>query len=116
MPRVRISRRAEVDFDELIDYLTGVAGKGIAGKYGRAIQASINRTAEFPGIGSPRPALGLGTRVVMVRPFLIFYEVAEDDSVLVLRILHGHRNITRDLLRPQNSPGAGANNVSGERS
>ena len=101
MPRFRLSRRAQADFDEILDDLTRVAGQRTADKYGRGIQASINRVSEFPGTGSPRSEIGSGIRVVVVRPYLIFYEIAEDDSVMVLRILHGHRNITRDLLQRQ---------------
>jgi toxin ParE1/3/4 len=100
MHRFRLSARAQVDFDEIIDYLRKVAGPTVANKYGRNIQNAVNRVAEIPGIGSPRPQFGPGTRVTIVRPYLIFYEEAEGSGeVLVLRVLHERRNITRDLLR-----------------
>ena len=100
MRRFGISRRALADFDEILDYLTGVAGHAVADKYGRDIQASIVRLAEMPGLGSPRPELGADVKVVIVRPYLVFYEAsADEDSVFVLRILHGRRNITRAVLR-----------------
>ena len=99
MPFLRISRRAQADFDQIIEYLNDVAGPLVAGKYGRDIQAAINRIAGLPGLGSPRPALGADVRVAIVRPYLIFYEAApEDGSVFVLRILHGHRDITGEMM------------------
>lgn len=60
MRRFGISRRALADFDEIVDYLTAVAGQAVADKYGRDIRASIVRMAENPGAGSPRPELGTG--------------------------------------------------------
>jgi plasmid stabilization system protein ParE len=35
---------------------------------------------------------------MVANPYLIFYEVAAE-QVIVLRVLHGHRNITRKMLR-----------------
>jgi plasmid stabilization system protein ParE len=61
------------------------------------IFAKIEPVGEFPGIGSPRDDFGPGTRVSAVRPYLIFYTVA-DDVVVVLRVLHAARDINPDLL------------------
>jgi toxin ParE1/3/4 len=47
----------------------------------------------------PRLALGPNTRVAIVFPYILIYEyVTHDDTVTVLRILHGRRNVTRALL------------------
>lgn len=100
MPDVRLSRRAQGDFRQIINHLNGVAGPATATKYGRAIRTSINRLADFPRVGSPRPSLGPAVRSLNVDPYLIFYELgSEDDTVFVLRILHGRRNITVELLK-----------------
>ena len=48
--------------------------------------------AEFPGIGSPRPELGVGIRSFAVTRYLIFYRPAPD-GIQVLRVLHGARDI-----------------------
>jgi len=99
VPIVRLSPRAEADFDSIVDYLAQNAGVRIAENYGRSIQSAVNRLSEFPAIGSPRPALASTVRVIVIAPYLIFYEVEADNSVLVLRILHGHRKITGEMLR-----------------
>jgi plasmid stabilization system protein ParE len=52
---------------------------------------------EFPDSGSLRPALGVRIRVNLVYPYVVIYRHA-DGVVSVLRILHGSRNINRDLL------------------
>lgn len=43
--------------------------------------------------------LGPKIRIALVLPYLVIYENTDDGSVAVLRVLHGKRNITRDLIR-----------------
>jgi plasmid stabilization system protein ParE len=96
---VRLSKIAQADFDEIVDQLSVVAGKGVAKKYARGFQAAINRLVAFPGLGAPRPELGPETRFVTVDPYLVFYDGSPKSAeVLVLRILHGHRNVTPEVI------------------
>jgi plasmid stabilization system protein ParE len=96
---VRLSTIAQADFDEIVEQLSVLAGKGIAKKYARRLQAAINRLVHFPGLGAPRREVGPETRVVIVDPYLIFYDGGPRSAeVLVLRILHGHREITPELI------------------
>jgi len=105
MAGVRLSSAAQADFDEIIDYLTGVAGNRVAADYADRLRASVNRIAAFPGIGSPRERMGPETRVTSVDPYLIFYDGGpRSDTVHVLRILHGHRNITPELIARGRQP------------
>jgi plasmid stabilization system protein ParE len=100
MPRVRLSRQAQVDFDQIVAYLSEVAEPGIAARYGRDIRTSINRLANLPHIGPPRRELGAHMRVSIVAPYLIFYDPDSFDGVVhIFRILHGARDITEDLIR-----------------
>lgn len=99
MAGFRLSSAAQADFDEIIDYLVNVAGSRIAVDYAERLRASVNLVAQSPGIGSPRRHLGPETRVTIVRPYLIFYDGGpRSETVHVLRILHGHRNITPELI------------------
>lgn len=43
-----------------------------------------------------RPELGVGVRAVATGNYLIFYRVAPD-TVSIVRVVHGSRNITADL-------------------
>lgn len=97
MARVVVTEPADADVAEIIEYLTREAGRPIASKYAQAFDAAYDRLADFPGIGPRRPALGLRTRIWVVRPYVMIYEHA-DDVVTVLRILHGKRDISRNLL------------------
>jgi toxin ParE1/3/4 len=103
--KFRLSRVAQSDFDEIIDYLVQVAGSRVASEYGEKIRASINRVAQSPGIGTPWEGIGADARVTGVRPYLIFYDGGPDSNVVhVLRILHGRRNITPDLVARGREP------------
>jgi plasmid stabilization system protein ParE len=100
MVRVELSERAQADFEDILDYLAEQASPAIAERYGQDIRASINRLAEFPYQGAPRPELGAHIRIMIVYPYLVFYDpVTVPRLVKVLRILHGHRNVTGELLR-----------------
>ncbi len=47
----------------------------------------------------PRPSLGPNTRVAVVAPYLFIYDYTlDDDTLTLLRILHGRRNVSRALL------------------
>lgn len=90
MLRIRLSRRAQADFDQIFDDPVVAAGAHVAARYGRDIRAAINRLSEIPWLGPSRPELGPGVRVVLVAPYMVFYEVGEPaQDLVVLRILHG---------------------------
>jgi plasmid stabilization system protein ParE len=105
MAEFRLSSAAQTDFDEITDYLMEVAGRTIAADYGERLRAAVNRVAESPGIGAPRQHLGPETRLIIVGRYLIFYDGGPDsDTVHVLRILHGSRNITPELIARGRQP------------
>jgi toxin ParE1/3/4 len=98
MPRPVLSRAALRDLDEILDHLTREAGQTIATKYRREIMHRLALVGDHPDMGTPRPALGRGVRRDIVSPYLIFYRPAQE-TVTVLRILHGRRRITAALIR-----------------
>jgi toxin ParE1/3/4 len=61
---------------------------------------TLKRLVDLPLSGAPRPALGRDTRIAIVQPYILIYDYTQDDDTLtLLRILHGRRNITAALLR-----------------
>ena len=69
------------------------------------VKQATDNLAISPGIGSPRPHLGEDTRLIVVKPYLIFYDGGPDSDVVhVLRILHGKRDITPDLVARGREP------------
>ncbi len=58
----------------------------------RAIGDLCVRLAELPGMGRLRPELGGGIRSFAHGSYVVFYRHAGDE-VLILRVLHGARDI-----------------------
>jgi plasmid stabilization system protein ParE len=74
MARLIVSIGARTDIRRIIDYLEEHAGWSVALRYAVEFDAAIDRIAELPGVGSPRSQFGQETRIVIVNPYLIFYE------------------------------------------
>jgi toxin ParE1/3/4 len=99
MATVRLSLRARFDLFSIIEHLTDVAGPRTARRYDDDFKRVVENLSASPGTGSPRPHFGLETRVTSVLPYLIFYDGGpHSETVHVLRILHGRRNITPELI------------------
>ena len=100
MPHVIVTPRADRDIAAILDYLTRTAGARVAAKYADAIDMAIAGLEDMPGTAAPRPALGPNIRITIVKPYLIVHEHERGDEALyVLRVVHGRRNITADILR-----------------
>jgi toxin ParE1/3/4 len=96
--KIVLAPRATHDLIRLYDYLEERAGARLARSYIDRIDALFDVLADFPGIGAPRPELGASVRSSGIWPYVIFYQVG-DDSLHVLRIVHGRRNITSEILK-----------------
>lgn len=89
MKRVRFSRRAELDLNDIGDWIA--RDRPMAAR--RFVEALIARTtalADAPEMGPPYPAYGEGVRGRTLKPYLILYPVAEID-IFIERIVHGAR-------------------------
>jgi toxin ParE1/3/4 len=70
------------------------AGSLIADNYTEQFRSAFERLVAHPRSGSPRPRFGRNVRIAVVLPYLVIYR-AQGNDVVVLRIVHGHRKITR---------------------
>jgi toxin ParE1/3/4 len=98
MAQVIVTDRAKGDIRRILSDLNERAGFNVATRYAAAFKAAYRRLAVAPTSGPPRSALGPRTRIAIVLPYIVIYEY-ENDSITVLRVLHGKRNITRDLVQ-----------------
>jgi toxin ParE1/3/4 len=97
MARVVIAASADTDVEGILTYLAAEAGWRTAAKYLTLLERLYDRLASHPAIGAPRPALGQDIRIGIGSPYIIRHTAA-DDTVTVLRIVHGRRHITGRLL------------------
>lgn len=85
---------AITDARDILATLVEKAGQPVATAYFDRFQSTFERLATFPLSGSSRPRLGAAIRIAVVRPYVVIYR-ATSDTVEVLRILHGRRDIAR---------------------
>ena len=99
MARLEFTKSGRSDLTLIDDDLTVVAAPDVASKYSSDFDNAFARLTDFPRIGAPRPRFGTEVRIWTVDPYVIFYRYSETtDTVRILRILHGRRNVTRKLL------------------
>ncbi len=82
-----------------MDYLDDAGGVAVAERFRQDFVAAFERLATFPGSGAPRPKLGAHVRLLVLKPYSIYYEGRPKGvTVLVLRIVRGRRRVTKKLL------------------
>jgi toxin ParE1/3/4 len=99
MARVVVASSADGDAAAIINDLVEKAGYAVAARYVEMFDALYDRLAAHPSSGAPRPALGAQVRIGIVPPFIVIYDYdAPTEIVTVLRIVHGRRRISGQLL------------------
>jgi toxin ParE1/3/4 len=108
MARVVVTPAADADTMEIQHFLAANAGYGVAAKYNAAFERLYDHWANFPDSGAPRLKIGSKIRIGVVQPYVVIYRHTEaDDTVRVLRIVHGSRKITGKLLRSASHTSSG---------
>lgn len=95
-----ISQPAADDLVEILDWLAQ-RSPGAADQVRREIDAALVRLAEFPQLGHIREDLtDRPYRFWKVYSYLITYRT-DTDPPKVVRVLHGARDVARELRRPE---------------
>ena len=98
MARVVVTEPARHDIRDILTDLSERAGYAVAARYAEDFKAVYRALAQFPGSGPPRPALGPNARIKIVYPYIVVYD-HEHDKAMILRVLHGRRDITIKLFK-----------------
>lgn len=98
MTRLVISPRAGIDVREMLERLGELAGPAVAGRYASDLRSIYARLEMFPASGSRRRSLGRFARIAVLAPYVVISDYIGDEVVIV-RVLDGRRNITRQLVR-----------------
>jgi toxin ParE1/3/4 len=100
MARVIVTDLADADTAKILNDTSRDAGHLAATQYNARIEVLYDKLADFPESCQARPRLGAHIRVGVVDPYLIVYRYLKaDDTVSIIRVAHGRRNITRKFLR-----------------
>jgi toxin ParE1/3/4 len=99
MARIVFTESADADSAAIFRYLNRRAAPRTVLKYQSLLTKLYDRLSDHPESGAPRPALGPTSRIGVVWPYVILYEYNKSaDVVTVLRIIHGHRRISPEML------------------
>jgi toxin ParE1/3/4 len=90
--RIRRLPRAIRDVDEIWEWIAADNLEAADRLIERIVRAT-DRLADFPESGTLRPKLGAKARSIVVDRYLILYRVGID-SVDILRVVHGARDLT----------------------
>jgi toxin ParE1/3/4 len=94
--RLKLSRRAQADLDDIRDYSVAEFGVERAVAYLDAVESAFRRIVDFPEIGAVHRAVHPPTRSLGCQQHSIFYEVG-GDRILIIRILHKAMDEERHL-------------------
>jgi toxin ParE1/3/4 len=87
----RITERAQADLDDLWDHLAE-RNEAAADRLVDEILERSRFHVRFPKTGRSRADIAPSVRSFVVRPYVIFFR-AVDDTIEILRVLHGSRDI-----------------------
>jgi toxin ParE1/3/4 len=90
--RIVITERAELDLDEIGDYIAQQADEERAEAVLRTIAQKIQLHANTPFLGQSRNELLEGMRSFTVYRYIVFYRPLEE-GIRVIRVLHGSRDL-----------------------
>ena len=97
MANVDVAPRAAADIDGILIDQYGHGGRASAARYQAEFKAATRRLVHHPESGRRRPDIGPGLRSVLVHPYVLIYSYDRTaDTVSVLRILHGRRQLSLD--------------------
>lgn len=100
MTQLVVSRLAQSDTAFIVSGLAAKAGHGVASRYAADFEALYERLLAYPESGPLRDDIEPSARIGLVPPYIVVYDFEQDQNlVTILRILHGRRKITGQLLR-----------------
>lgn len=98
MSRFHLAHEAEIDLDDIWFYIARESSSAeVATRVLERITARFWLLAKYPYLGRTRDDLRPGLRSLAAEEYVIIHRVAEGDVVLVLRVLHGSRDIAAML-------------------
>ncbi len=98
MARYRLTRQAEKDYREILEFTLGQWGIAQFEKYARSLDAAFERLLTKPQLGTPCNDIRDGYFRYRMGQHYIFYRINQD-MLEIARILHVRRNIKRKLLQ-----------------
>lgn len=87
--RIAVSNRAHLDVAETVIWYER-AEPGAGTRFFAALEETYLQIANSPD-GYPEVEPGIRRRTAQPYPYVVYYR-AQEDSILILRVIHGHRH------------------------
>jgi toxin ParE1/3/4 len=95
--KVFVSDHADADLAQIKHYLAKRSPAAVL-SLSHELDRTFQNLSDFPFIGRKRPTLGDEIRSISIHPYVVFYMV-EADCVVIVRVLHGRRDIDAEFRR-----------------
>lgn len=95
-PKYSVSLLAEWDMRQIYSYGAFQFGLDQADRYNMGFERCFERLSENPRVGRERKEVSAGVRALPFHAHLILYEVADDGTVVILRIRNGREDWISD--------------------
>ncbi len=96
MRRIRLSREARADLDEIWLYVAHASGRATADTVIDTITDRFLPIARMPQAGRRRDELLAGVRSFPVGDYVIYY-TRRESAIAILRVLHGARDAAKQF-------------------
>ena len=97
MSRYLVTEPAENDLDDILFYIAADNQAAALSLYERFLRGFEN-LAQMPNIGRLRNDLADGLRSFPEGGYLIFYRQIDADTIEIIRVLHGARDIPNEFI------------------
>ncbi len=91
---VRLSKRADLDIDEILDYSVATFGEDAAFRCYQSLKNCFSNLDGNPGMGREADYLRAGLRRFEHESHIVFYTIIEA-GILIVRVLHKSRDVPR---------------------
>lgn len=90
--RLVVTRPAQTDIDDILDYLAREAGIETALRFADTIDAELAKLAYLGHAGASREHVSPGLRMTVIGRYVVYFRVIPDETIIV-RVLHSARDI-----------------------
>lgn len=93
--------QANSDLEDIYGFSMAMWGQDRATEYLLGLRAIIENLAVFPEMGKAKRHLGVNMRAFVHESHHVVYDRVSEDEILILRVVHSRRRLTRRILLEQ---------------
>lgn len=91
---LRLTRKAEADLDDIVNYIEDEAGTAVALKFADRLDAELQKLALLGHGGVSREHVSPGLRAMIFGNYCFYFRLTDNETI-ILRVLHSARDIEK---------------------